>query len=158
MIKITKVLSIQRHDSHLKYSDKVQFCYRVSRIEMYKVNWLRQIDRLRFSILYLWLHGQEVMKVLVLSTSFQKSNIVWTQQLLPENVLKCNMIFQDSTIKHFFHNIKIKLNSRPWTTLNSYFIKELPDPYGWIISGTKMTNDGPFLCNGSSKIQFFTDI
>ena len=29
---------------------------------------------------------------------------------------------------------------------------------GWIISGTKMTNTGPFLWNGSSKIQIFTEI
>ena len=38
------------------------------------------------------------------------------------------------------------------------FIKEFPDPDGWIILGTKMTNTGPFLWNGSSKIHFFTDI
>ncbi len=29
---------------------------------------------------------------------------------------------------------------------------------GWVIPGTKNTNTGPFLWNGSSKIQFFTDI
>jgi hypothetical protein len=38
-----------------------------------------------------------------------------------------------------------------------YFIKELPVSDGWIIPGTKMTNTGPFLWNGTSKIQFFTD-
>ena len=32
------------------------------------------------------------------------------------------------------------------------------DPDGWIIPGTKMTNNGSFLWNGSSKIQFFTNI
>ena len=53
---------------------------------------------------------------------------------------------------------------RPWKPhwpqkpLQPYIIKELPDPNGWIIPGTKMTNTGPFLWNGSSKIQFFTDI
>ena len=40
---------------------------------------------------------------------------------------------------------------------NPYFIKELPDIDDWIIPGTKMTNAGPFLLNGSSKIQFLTD-
>ena len=39
-----------------------------------------------------------------------------------------------------------------------HFIKKFTDPDGWIIPGTKMTNNGPFLWNGSSKIQFFTNI
>ena len=39
-----------------------------------------------------------------------------------------------------------------------HFIKKFTDPDGWIICGTKMTNNGPFLWNGSSKIQFFTII
>ena len=39
-----------------------------------------------------------------------------------------------------------------------HFIKTCTDPDGWIIRGTKMTNNGPFLWNGSSKIQFFTNI
>ena len=39
-----------------------------------------------------------------------------------------------------------------------HFIKKITDPDGWIIPGTKMTNNGPFLWNGSSKIQFFTNI
>ena len=38
-----------------------------------------------------------------------------------------------------------------------YFTKELPDSDGWIILGTKMTNNCHFLWNSSSKIQFFTD-
>ena len=46
----------------------------------------------------------------------------------------------------------------PQQPLQPYIIKELPDPNGWIIPGTKMTNTGPFLWIGSSKIQFFTDI
>ena len=88
----------------------------------------------------------------------------------------------------FFQNIKIKLKSRTWMTLNSSlmifealkplqpqrphrplqpqwpqqplkpcFIKELHNLDYWIIPGTKMTNAGPFLWIGSSKIQFFTD-
>ena len=38
-----------------------------------------------------------------------------------------------------------------------HFIKKFTDPDGSMIPGTKMTNTGPFLWNGSSKIQFFTD-
>ena len=45
----------------------------------------------------------------------------------------------------------------PQQSLKPYFIKELPDLDDWIVPGTKMTNAGPFLWNGSSKIQFFTD-
>ena len=37
------------------------YVYRVSHIEMYKVNWLWQIQRLIFLISYLWLHVQEVI-------------------------------------------------------------------------------------------------
>ena len=37
-------------------------------------------------------------------------------------------------------------------------IKKITDPDGLIISSTQMTNTSPFLWNGSSKIQFFTDI
>ena len=36
--------------------------------------------------------------------------------------------------------------------------KKLPDPDCLIILATKMTNTGPLLWIGSSKIQFFTDI
>ena len=39
-----------------------------------------------------------------------------------------------------------------------HFIKKITHPDGLIIPGTKMTNTSPFLWNGSSKIQFFTDI
>ena len=35
--------------------------------------------------------------------------------------------------------------------------QKIADPDGWILPGTKMTNNGPFLWNGSSKIQFFTN-
>ena len=38
------------------------------------------------------------------------------------------------------------------------FTKKLAAPNDWFIPGTKMFNTGPFLWNGSSKIQFFTDI
>ena len=88
--------------------------------------------------------------------------------------------------KLFFWNIKIKLNSNAWITLKSsavifqsskplqpqwpqwpqqpqwprqpHFIKKFTDPDGLIISSTQLTNTSPFLWNGSSKIQFFTDI
>ena len=45
----------------------------------------------------------------------------------------------------------------PWPQwpLQPYFIKNITDCDGWIIHGTKMTNTGPFLGNGSSKIHFF---
>ena len=39
-----------------------------------------------------------------------------------------------------------------------HFTKELYEPDGWIIPGTKMTSTGPFSWDGSSKIQFFTGI
>ena len=72
----------------------------------------------------------------VSSTSFQKIDIGWPQQPPTETVLISvkNWIFDDS------------------------FLKKLPDSDGLILSGTKMTNTGPFLWNESSKIQFFTDI
>ena len=38
------------------------------------------------------------------------------------------------------------------------FIKKITDTDGWIIPGTQMNNTSPFLWNGSSKFQFFTDI
>ena len=39
-----------------------------------------------------------------------------------------------------------------------HFIKKIIDPDDLIIPSTKMTNTSPFLWNGSSKIQFLTDI
>ena len=38
-----------------------------------------------------------------------------------------------------------------------YFITKFNGPDGSMIPGTKMTNTGPFLWNGSSKTQIFTD-
>ena len=46
----------------------------------------------------------------------------------------------------------------PQQPLRPYFLKKLPDPDGPIITDTKITNTGNFLWNGSSKIQFFTNI
>ena len=48
----------------------------------------------------------------------------------------------------------------PWPQWPSqpHFMKNITDCDGWIIPVTKMTNTGPFLGNGPSKIQFFTDI
>jgi hypothetical protein len=77
---------------------------------------------------------------------------------------------------YFFQSIEIKKNIRiqgpvslwisqqtlqphwPYQPLKPYFLKKNPDTDGWNIPGTKRTNTGPFLWNGSSKIQFFTDI
>ena len=39
-----------------------------------------------------------------------------------------------------------------------HFIKKFTDPDGLIIPSTQMTTTSPFLWNGSSKFQFFTDI
>ena len=39
-----------------------------------------------------------------------------------------------------------------------HFIKKFTRPHRWIIPNTQMTNTILFLCNGSSKIQFFTNI
>ena len=39
-----------------------------------------------------------------------------------------------------------------------FFLKQLPDLDEFIPRGTKITNNGPFLWIGSSKIQIFTDI
>ena len=39
-----------------------------------------------------------------------------------------------------------------------HFNKQITAPDGWILPGKQMTNNGPFLWNGSSKIQIFTDI
>ena len=103
------------------------------------------------------------------------------------------MIFHDSTKNNGFQkqkkqaqNIKIKLNSTTWMTLECsvvifqaleymwpqwpqqpqwpqwpwqpHFIKSFIQPDGWIIPSTQMTNTSPFFWNGSSKIPFFTDI
>jgi hypothetical protein len=42
-------------------------------------------------------------------------------------------------------------------TSTALFHQKNTDLDGLMIRGTKMTNTGPFLWNGSSKIQFFTD-
>ena len=64
------------------YSTKLINCYRVSHIEMNKVNWLWQMDRLRFSISYLrWrVACSGGYDIWFLSTIFQKSNIGWPQR------------------------------------------------------------------------------
>ena len=51
-------------------------------------------------------------------------------------------------------NIKIKLNDLD-SLISS---KTKTDPDGWIIPSTQMIKTNPFLWNGPSKIQFFTDI
>ena len=43
-------------------------------------------------------------------------------------------------------------------TSTASFHQKNADPDDWIIPGSKMTNNGPFLLNGSLKIQFFTNI
>ena len=45
--------------------------------------------------------GSGDFKILVLSTSFQKSNIGWPEQPPTKKVLKLNLVFHDSTEKCF---------------------------------------------------------
>ena len=68
------------------------------------------------------------------------------------------MIFQ--TLKPLQPQWPLQLQQPPWPQwrLQSLCINHFTDCDGWIIPGTKMTNTGQFLWNGSSKIQFFTDI
>ena len=47
---------------------------------------------------------------------------------------------------------------QPYWPQQPHFFKKLPDPDGLIINGIKMTNTKPFVLNGSSKTQNFTDI
>ena len=50
-------------------------------------------------------------------------------------------------------------NSVASMTFTASFHQKNTDTDGWIIPGTKMTNStGPFLWNGSSNIQFFTEV
>ena len=46
----------------------------------------------------------------------------------------------------------------PQWPLQPHYIKKITDCDEWIIPGTKTTKTGPFLWNGSPKIQIFTDI
>ena len=65
-----------------------------------------------------------------------------------------------SGLQQYARNLVHMMSSIHWPQLASaaQFPQKPPDLVGLIISGTKMTNNGPFLLNGSSKIQFFTDI
>ena len=59
--------------------------------------------RMIHNFIELWcLVGSGGLDICVLSTSFQKSNIVWPQQPLTERVLKFNKIFPDSTPIFFY--------------------------------------------------------
>jgi len=56
--------------------------------------------------------------ILIISINFQKSNLGWPQQPPTEKVQKIkSYIFYDSTKKNGFQNIKTKLNSTTWMTL-----------------------------------------
>ena len=68
------------------------------------------------------------------------------------------MIFQ--TLEPLQPQWPLQPQQPPWPQwpLQPHFIKNIADHDSWIMPGTKMTNIGPFLWNGSSKIQFFTDI
>ena len=43
-------------------------------------------------------------------------------------------------------------------TFTASFHQKNAAPAGWMLPGNQMTNTGPFLWNGLSKIQIFTDI
>ena len=92
--------------------------YRMSHIGECKVNQLWGVEGSIISLNYHALWIQEVLKW-VSSTSFQKSNIGWPQQPPTKKFLKLNMIFHDSTENFFYQNLRIKLNSKTWMTLNS---------------------------------------
>ena len=91
----------------------------------------------------------------VSSTSFQKSNIGWPQQPLTEKVLNFNMIFHDPTKKLFFSKHQNKAEFKNLddtevlssdfpdlrTSAASFHQNKITDSDGWIISGTKMTNN-----------------
>ena len=72
------------------------------------------------NLIRLWCLGASGgLHICVLSTSFQKSNIGWTQQPLTERVLKFIIMFSDYTPFFFLQNIKGRLNLRTWMTLKS---------------------------------------
>ena len=60
--------------------------------------------------------------ICVSSASFQNNDMGWPQQPPIEEVLKFNMIFQDSCIFFLFQNIKIKLITRSCMTLKSSLV------------------------------------
>ena len=125
------------------------------------------------------------LDIWVSSTSFQKSNIgasdrkgckksTWYLVSLPKKYVFQNikrnlntrtwMTLKSSVvIFQALEPLKPHWPQRPlqplWPhwPLQPFFINFLPDLDCWIIPGTKMTNTGPFLWNGSSKIQIFTD-
>ena len=122
--------------------------------------------------------GSGGFTIWVSSTSFQKISICWPQQPPTEKVLEFNAIFRDSTQNFFFskHPNKAEFNDmdnsevlssdffqaleplQPQWPQQPHFINFFIQPNGWIIPSTQITNTSPFFWNGSSKIQFFTDI
>jgi hypothetical protein len=117
------------------------------------------------------------LPICVSSTSLQKSSIGWPQPPPTEKVLKFNLILHDSTPKNIFskHQNKAEfMNLDDSEVPSSYFPglrtssasmtstasihQKFTNPDGWIILGTKITKTHPFLWNGSSNIQLFTNI
>ena len=120
-------------------------------------------------------------------TSFKKNDIGWPQQPPREKMLTFNMIFHDSNKKYLFSKHQNKAESWmtlqssvvifqaleplqpqwplqpqqpqwPQWPRRPHFVKIFSNPDNWIIPSTQMIKTSPFLWNGSSKIQFFTDI
>ena len=113
------------------------------------------------------------------TTIFQKINIGWPQQPSTKKVLNSTWYFIDQIKLNLGTWMTLKSSKRIFQALEPLqpywidrhlqphwplqlqkhgFTKKHPDLDGWIIPGTKMTNTGPFVKNGSSKIKFFIDI
>ena len=80
--------------------------------------WMALRGRRVDNFLELWfLVGSAGLDIWVSLTSFQKSNIRWPQQPQTEKVLNSTWYFMILPKNNCFQNIKIKLNSTTWMTL-----------------------------------------
>ena len=63
-------------------------------------------------------------------------------------------------MRHFYRvsHIEVCKVNQLWGVKRSIIFLKYGDPHGLITPSTQMTNTSPFLWNGSSNIQFFTDI
>ena len=63
-------------------------------------------------------------------------------------------------MRHFYRvsHIEVCKVNQLWGVKRSIIFLKYGDPHGLITPSTQMTNTSPFLRNGSSNIQFFTDI
>ena len=110
--------------------------YRVSHIEVCKVNQLWEIEGSIFFFELWCIVGSGGLEIWVLSCSSKKSNIGWPQQLPTERVLKSNIIFHDSTKAFCFskHQSKAKFKNLDETEVLSSEFPSLTTSANWIIS------------------------